>query len=257
MENQKVKNTVSALIIAKNEEKNIEDCLKSVSWADEIIFIDSKSTDATVEIAKKYTDKIIVHDWQGYAYARDLSLKNAACNWIISLDADERVSPELKDEINNLLKKNHNKNGYLIPRRNYFLDKVIKTCFWYPDYQMRFFRKDSASVSMREVHEGFVVKGEHGILKNDLIHFTHQDLFSTFEKINKYSSLEIKEIENSKPVKKMDLIIHPIAAFLNHYISRKGYKDGIHGMMVSIVHAMTNMMRYMKLWEKQNVESKE
>lgn len=252
----KAKKSISALIIAKNEEKNIEDCLKSVDWADEIILVDSKSTDKTIEIAKRYTDKIIEHDWQGYAFARDLSLKNANGEWIISLDADERVSAELKDEIQNLLQQENLKNGYLIPRRNYFLDKVIKTCFWYPDHQMRFFRKDSASVSQREVHEGFVVKGEHGVLKNDLIHFTHQDLHSTFDKINKYSSLEVKEIENAKHVKKIDLVIHPIAAFLNHYISRKGYKDGIHGMMVSIIHAMTNMMRYMKLWEKQNADKK-
>lgn len=257
MEDQIKEIKISALVIAKNEEKNIEDCLKSVSWCDEIILVDSKSTDRTVDIAKKYTDKIIVHDWQGYAFARELSLQNASGNWIISLDADERVSPELKNEIDQLLSQENLKNGYFIPRRNYFLDKVIKTCFWYPDYQMRLFKKESASVSQREVHEGFIVKGEHGKLKNDLIHFTHQDLYSTFEKINKYSTLEITEFINAKPVRKRDLIIHPVAAFLNHFISRKGYKDGMHGMMVSIVHAMTNMMRYMKLWEKQNVTKKE
>jgi glycosyltransferase involved in cell wall biosynthesis len=257
MEDQIKEIKISALVIAKNEEKNIEDCLKSVSWCDEIILVDSKSTDRTVDIAKKYTDKIIVHDWQGYAFARELSLQNALGNWIISLDADERVSPELKNEIDQLLSQENLKNGYFIPRRNYFLDKVIKTCFWYPDYQMRLFKKESASVSQREVHEGFIVQGEHGKLKNDLIHFTHQDLYSTFEKINKYSTLEITEFINAKPVRKRDLIIHPVAAFLNHFISRKGYKDGMHGMMVSIVHAMTNMMRYMKLWEKQNVTKKE
>lgn len=257
MEDQIKEIKISALVIAKNEEKNVEDCLKSVSWCDEIILVDSKSTDRTVDIAKKYTDKIIVHEWQGYAFARELSLENALGNWIISLDADERVSPELKNEIHQLLNQENLKNGYFIPRRNYFLDKVIKTCFWYPDYQMRLFKKESASVSQREVHEGFIVQGEHGKLKNDLIHFTHQDLYSTFEKINKYSTLEITEFINAKPVRKRDLIIHPVAAFLNHFISRKGYKDGMHGMMVSIVHAMTNMMRYMKLWEKQNVTKKE
>lgn len=257
MEDQIKEIKISALVIAKNEEKNIEDCLKSVSWCDEIILVDSKSTDRTVDIAKKYTDKIIVHDWQGYAFARELSLQNALGNWIISLDADERVSPELKEEIQQLLNQENLKNGYLIPRRNYFLDKVIKTCFWYPDYQMRLFKKESASVSQREVHEGFIIQGEHGKLKNDLIHFTHQDLYSTFEKINKYSTLEITEFTNAKPVRKRDLLIHPVAAFLNHFISRKGYKDGMHGMMVSIIHAMTNMMRYMKLWERQNVAKKE
>ena len=254
MKIQENQNTISAIIIAKNEEHNIEDCLKSVDWVDEIILVDSKSTDSTVEIAKKYTQNIIEHDWKGYAFARELSLQKASSDWIISLDADERVSPELKYEIQNLLTKENLDSGYLIPRRNFFLDKVIKTCFWYPDYQMRFFKRENASVSQREVHEGFIVEGKHGVLKNDIIHFTQQDLHSTFEKINKYSSLEVKEMKNSKAVGKIDLLIHPIAAFLNHYISRKGYKDGIHGMMVSIVHAMTNMMRYMKLWEKQNVK---
>lgn len=251
MNNERKK--LSVLIITFNEEGNIRDCLESVKWADEIIVVDAESTDSTVEIAKNYTDKIFIRKWEGYSSQRKFSLEKATYDWILSIDADERVTDELKDEIKNILLNESDVNGYYIPRRNYFLDKVIKSCFWYPDYQLRLFRKKFAYIKERKVHEAFEVFGKTDYLNSDLIHLTHRNLQTAFEKINRYSSYQAEEKINDKKVKLNDLILHPLSAFLNHFISRKGYKDGIYGLMVSLIHMMTNMMTYMKIWELQNI----
>lgn len=243
---------ISAIIIAGNEEKNIRDCLESVKWCDEIILVDSESIDKTVEIAKEYTDKIFIKKWEGFADQKKYLLEKAANEWVLSLDADERVSDELREEVENLLINETQYDGYKIPRESYFLNKKIKHCGWYPDYQLRLFQKSKTQVTERKVHEGFIVDGKVGTLKNNLIHFTHQNIAETISKINSYSTLEAEEKFDKKKVKPLQILTHPIAAFLNHFFSRKGYKEGVHGLMISLIHAMTNMLTYMKLWEMQN-----
>lgn len=247
---------ISAIIIAGNEEENIRECLESVRWCDEIILIDSESKDKTVEIAKEYTEKVFIKKWEGFAVQKRYSLEQAKNEWVISIDADERVSSELKTEIEKLLESETKYDGYKIPRENYFLNKAIKTCGWYPDYQLRLFQKNKTKVTDRKVHEGFIVQGQVEKLQNVIIHYTHQKISETISKINYYSTLEAEEKFEKKIVKPSQIVIHPIAAFLNHFISRKGYKDGVHGLMISLIHAMTNMLTYMKLWEMQNVKKK-
>lgn len=246
---------LSVVIIAGNEEKNIKDCLESVKWADEIIVVDSESSDRTRDIASGYTQKVLVKKWEGFVPAREYSVKMASNDWILSLDADERISDELKVEIREYLKNGLDKPGYRIPRRNYFLNKVIRSCSWYPDYQLRLFNKNYAKLTDRKVHEGFEVSGEVGYLKNDIIHFTHQNITDTIKKINDYSYLQAFEKAKGKKVSAKNLILNPAAAFLNHFIGRKGFKDGIYGMMVSLIHMMTNLLTYMKTWELQNINS--
>jgi glycosyltransferase involved in cell wall biosynthesis len=247
---------ISAIIIANNEEKNIRECLESVNWCDEIILVDSESTDRTVEIAKEFTDKIFIKKWEGFAVQKRFSLEKASNEWVISVDADERVSPQLKNEIEKILDSNAQFDGFKIPRENYFLNKKIKYCGWGNDFQLRLFKKSKAKVTDRKVHEGFIVDGNVGKLDNALIHYTHQKISETINKINHYSTLEAEEKFGKKKVKPLQILTHPIAAFLNHFISRKGYKDGVHGLMISLIHAMTNMLTYMKLWEMQNKKSK-
>lgn len=251
----KDRKTLSVVIITGNEEKRIRDCLESVKWADEIIVVDSESIDRTVEIAREYTDKIFVRRWEGYAPQKQFAIEQATCDWILSLDADERVSPELKLEIEGILATETEYEGFYIPRRNFFLGKWIRSCGWYPNYQLRLFKKGKGCVTKRKVHEGFVVDGKVGYLKGDIIHYTHMELKSTFAKINEYSSLSAEEKAERRIVKGIDLILHPLSAFLGHYIFRGGFKDGVHGLMVSLIHAMTNMQTYMKIWELQNVKS--
>ncbi|CUT04494.1 glycosyltransferase family 2 protein [Candidatus Chrysopegis kryptomonas] len=250
---EKTRKTLSVAIIAGNEEKNIGDCLESVKWADEIIVVDSESKDKTVEIARRYTDKVFIRKWEGYAPQKQFAIEQASCDWILSLDADERVSPELREEIEKILENETEYDGFYIPRRNFFLGKWIKSCGWYPNYQLRLFKRGKARVTQRKVHEGFVVDGKVGYLKGDIIHFTHPTLKETLAKINEYSSLSAEEKAHRKKVKSYDLILHPLAAFLSHYIIKRGFKDGVYGLMVSLIHAMTNMQTYMKIWEIQNV----
>lgn len=243
---------ISAIIITCNEENNILDCLESVKWCDEIIVVDSGSKDKTVEIAEKFTGKIFIKKWEGFAEQKSFALEQASNEWVVSIDADERVSDKLKNEIEKLLEAESRFDGYKIPRENYFLNKAIKTCGWYPDYQLRLFRKSKTKLTGRKVHEGFIVEGKVGKLNNVLFHYTHQRISETISKINNYSTLEAEEKFDKKRAKPSQILTHPIAAFLNHFISRKGYRDGVHGLMISLIHAMTNMLTYMKLWEMQN-----
>lgn len=247
-------NKVSVTIIAFNEAENIEDCLKSVQWADEIIVVDSGSTDATVEISKKYTNKVFFNKWEGFAKQKSFALSLATNNWVLSLDADERVTPELEEEI---LNSNLNgADGYYIWRKNYFLDKAIKYCGWGSDYQLRLFRKDKTKLTDRLVHEGFIVDGKTSRLKNQMIHLTHTDLKKTFSKINDYSTLEAEEKYKRKNINGFTMILYPVIAFIQHYFFRKGFLDGVHGLMVSINHAMTKLQVYMKIWEINKVKRK-
>jgi glycosyltransferase involved in cell wall biosynthesis len=241
---------ISAIVIAGNEEDNIADCLESIRWADEIIVVNSESKDRTVEIARQYTDKVFVRRWEGYASQKKFSLQQANNEWVLSIDADERVSPELRDEILNL--DFSKADGFYIPRRNYFLGKVMRSCGWSPDYQLRLFRKSKTTLSDRMVHERFIVEGKKGNLKNELLHFTHTSLKSTFDKINEYSSLEAVEKSTKIKMNGVRIFFKPIWEFFHHYIIRYGFTDGVHGLMVSIIHAITKVEVYMKIWEIQN-----
>lgn len=245
---------ISAIVIAGNEENNIADCLESVRWADEIIVVDSESRDRTVEIAKRYTDNVFVRKWEGYASQKKYSLEKAGNEWVLSLDADERVSPELFEEIKEL--DFSEADGFFIPRRNYFLNKVIKSCGWWPDYQLRLLRKSKTTMTMRQVHEGFWVDGKKVRLKGELIHYTHTTLTGTLQKINEYSTLEAEEKASRIRVTGLKIFFKPFWAFFQHFVIRRGFTDGVHGLMVSIIHAITKTQVYMKIWEIQNVRGK-
>ena len=248
-------NKVSAVIICTNEEDNIEECIKSISWADEIVILDGGSKDKTIEIAKKYTDKIFVNEWKGFAVQRNYSLSKVNYDWVFSLDADERCPMELESEIKEILIKDTiSYKGFKIPRKSFFLNKWIKHCGWYPDYQFRLFRKEYTKVTNRLVHEGFKVEGDIGILKNDILHYTVKTISDFAARINKYSTLSAKEKVNKKSVTYLDLIIRPPLSFTREYIIKKGFLDGIHGIMVALFNSITNMLTYMKTWELQNIK---
>lgn len=242
----------SVIVITYNEEENIAGCMESVKWADEIIVVDSGSSDNTVAIAKRYTDKVIHNDWQGYAAQKSFALGQAVNEWVLSLDADERATEELSDEIRNAALTDA--DGYYIKRRNYFLDKVVSSCGWDRDYQLRLFRKSKTKLTDNLVHEGFDVKGKVSKLTGELIHYTHTDLKKTFEKINNYSTLEAEEKFKRKKVNGFWIFFYPAIAFIQHYIFRRGFTDGVHGLMVSLIHSMSKMQAYMKMWEIKNVK---
>ena len=242
---------ISVTIITKDEEQLIEDCLQSVGWADEIIVVDSGSKDNTLQIARNYTGSIFFNKWNGFAAQKEYALGLAKNDWVLSIDADERVSNKLKNEIEN--NDFSQFDGYFIPRENYFFRKHITTCGWGRDRQLRLFRKSKTKLTNRLVHEGFEVNGKIGNLKNPVIHFTFNSIDKTISKINHYSTLEAAEkYKSKKNITGGTILSHGISSFLRSFISLHGYKDGVHGLMISIIDSMTTFLTYMKMWELQN-----
>ena len=185
---------LSVIVITKNEESNIRECLTSVCWAEEIVLVDGGSEDQTVELARSLGAKVFERPWDGYGAAKNYALSHCTGEWILWLDADERVTEELANEISQRLRSNDTRfNGFQIARRAYFLGRWMKHSGWYPGHVLRLFRKGTGRFSERKVHEQLVVEGEIGRLKFDLLHFTDPNLFHYFEKFNRYSSLAAEE----------------------------------------------------------------
>jgi glycosyltransferase involved in cell wall biosynthesis len=243
---------LSVTIICKNEEDTIRDCLESAKWADEIIVVDSFSLDKTIEIAKEYTKNIYQKEWEGYAKQRKFALSKATQKWIFPLDADERCSHELKEEILAIIKSENSKPGYRIPRKSFFLGKWIKHCGWYPGYQTRLFLRDKARVADRLVHEGYEIEGEIGFLKSDILHYTVRDITDYMNRVNHYSTLQAIEKSEKKNIKLYDILLRPIATFIQSFIFKKGFLDGIFGLMVTHFDVITNTLTYMKAREIQD-----
>jgi glycosyltransferase involved in cell wall biosynthesis len=242
-------NKISVIIITKNEEQNITDCLNSVKWADEIIIMDAESSDKTIEFAKNFTDKVFIRKWNGYSDQKNYALSLTKNEWVLSLDADERVTDELKNEI--LSSDLSIADGYKISRANYFLGRLIRGCGWSHDYQLRLFIKSKTKVTERMVHEGFIVDGKIAELKSSMLHYSYRKFHDAMNKINKYSTLEAQEKYQHKKVNGFTILLNPFIAFVQFFIFRKGFIDGTYGLLVSIMHAMTKMMMYIKMWELQ------
>ena len=244
-------NKISVIIITKDEEKNITDCLKSVKWADEIIVVDAESTDKTIELAKRFTEKVYTKKWEGYVPQKKYALSLARNDLVLSLDADERITQELKNELINITSDEF--AGYKIRRKNFLLNKEITSCGWGNDYQLRFFLKQKTDLTDRLVHEGFTVNGKIGKLKNPMLHYTFSSFSNYFDKINCYTSLKAEELfKQKKKVGGWTIISHTISAFFLFYITKRGFKDGVYGLIISLLHSVSTMLNYIKLWELQN-----
>lgn len=244
---------ITVTVICKNEEKNIRRCLESAKWADEMIIIDSGSTDSTTKIAREYTSNIEIIDWEGYSHSRKIALGKVRTEWVLPLDADEEITKELKEEILEVIKSGSKEiNGYRIPRKSFFLNKWIKHCGWYPGYQMRLCRTKYTTVADRLVHEGYLIEGKTGTLKNDINHYTVNSIYEFTAKINEYSTLQAIEKASRKKVGFKEIYFNNISAFYQHFIFKKGFLDGVHGLMVSMFDLITNVLTYMKIYEMQN-----
>jgi (heptosyl)LPS beta-1,4-glucosyltransferase len=242
---------ISVIIITNNEEKNIRKVLKSVCWADEIIVVDSESRDKTREIASELGAEVFVRKWTGFADQKKYALSLAKNEWVLSIDADEEITEALKKEIEEL---DENKaDGFYIRRENYYLDKHITSCGWNNDYQLRLFRKAKTEMNFRLVHEGFLVNGITAKLHSTMKHYTFTSIAPELSKINTYSTLEARErMKKKKIVKGKNIFLHALAAFLRDFISQKGYKDGVYGLVISFLSGVTTLLTYTKIWEMQN-----
>lgn len=244
---------LSVILITKNEERNIEACLQSVLWADEIILVDSESTDKTIKIAKKYTTKIFIRKWEGFASAKDFALRQCTHEWVLWLDADERVTNELAQEIQSVVNNpSMLHTGYEVARRAFFLDKWIRHCGWYPGYVVRLFQKSKTEFIHTRVHEKVEVSGTIGRLQSDLLHYTDDNLFHYFFKFNRYTSLAAEDLRQSgRTASLYDLLARPPFMFFKMYVLKLGFLDGMHGFLLSLLSASYVFAKYAKLWELQ------
>ncbi|MFC1485138.1 glycosyltransferase family 2 protein [bacterium] len=242
---------LSAVVITKNEEKNIDICLKHLTWADEIIIVDSESTDKTCKIAKKYTDKIFTAKWQGFAKTKNYAISLAKGDWILSIDADEIVSDELKDEIIKTIKSD-DKHGYYLPRLLYFCGKPVKHGGCYPDYQLRLFKKKSGKFEDIPVHEGVILKGIAGYLKNNILHYSYNTMFEYWDRFNRYTELDAeKKFKKGKKFCYLNIGVFVWELF-KRLILKLGFLDGIPGIFYHINSSMSSFVKYSKLWELEN-----
>jgi glycosyltransferase involved in cell wall biosynthesis len=241
---------ISAILITLNEEKNLEACLESIKWVDEIVIVDCGSRDRTEEIARAYTDRFRHRAWDGFARQKTYALGLASHEWILSVDADERVPAELAAEIRAAVAAG-SRDGYRLKRDNYFLGRLMTGGGWQRDYQMRLFRKSRARMTDRLVHEGFEIDGATGTLEHPLLHHTYPSISDAFAKLNEYTSLEAIEYAGSRRSSGGAVVAHTLSSFLRSYVSRRGYRDGAHGLVLSLVSAAATALLYMKLWETQ------
>jgi glycosyltransferase involved in cell wall biosynthesis len=240
---------ITAVIITKDEEANIARCIEAVrNLAEEVIVIDSGSTDKTAAIAESLGARVFCRDWTGYGPAKQDGIDRASYDWILALDADEVVTSSLKDEIIKTLQKKHEYAGYYIRRKTMFLGRWINYCGWYPDYVLRLFRKSKGSFNGAFVHEKVRLEGPAGRLKSDLLHYSYKNLNQYFEKFNKYTTLGAQEaLDRNKRAGWYDIIFRPPASFFKHYIVKLGFLDGVEGFLISFLSSMAVLTKYAKL----------
>lgn len=242
---------ISAIIITFNEEDNIGDCLKSVDWTDEIIVIDSKSADKTVEIASSFTKNIFFTDNLPYYAKKNLAIEKASSEWILSVDADERVPDELKNEILNTINKPESEyDAYALKRKSFFISKFIKHCGWYPDYVTRLFKKTSgAKFSENLVHEKLIQEGNTGKLNSDLLHYTNRDFEHYLKKLNIYTTYSANEMYSSgKTAGVFDIFFRPAFTFIKMYFLKLGILDGFIGFVLCFLSSIHVFVKYSKLY---------
>jgi (heptosyl)LPS beta-1,4-glucosyltransferase len=243
---------VSVTVITKNEAADIGDALASASWADELIVVDSESTDDTVAIARRYTDRIVVREWPGYPQQKNFAASLASHDWILSLDADERVTPALAAEIRRTLRQEPADKGFHIPRVTRHLGRWIRTTDWYPDPQLRLYDRRSARWTGRFVHESLTVDGRVGRLREELQHFAYRDIAEHMETIERYTTYAARQLhEEGRRAGWLQLAGHPPLAFLRNYVLKRGVADGVPGLIISVMNAYYVFLKFAKLWEVQ------
>src|SRR5947209_12380713 len=246
--------TLSVCIITFNEEANIQRTLESVkNIADEIIVVDSHSTDDTMVLAQSLGAKVFIEEWKGFAPQKNSALAKASCDWVLSLDADEEVSQELAGSIRTLLRSPGPPalNGYRMARRNLYMNRWIRRSGYYPDRKLRLIKRERAQFEDRAVHEDMKMKGATGRLEGDLIHHAYPTLENFIAHANRYSSLGAGMVTGERKVRFsiIDIVVRPWVAFIYRYFFRGGFLDGREGLLVNLTHAVYVSWKYAKAWE--------
>lgn len=241
---------LSVIVIALNEEANIVPCLESVRFADEIVVVDSGSTDRTVELARNFTDRIFSIDWRGFANTKNFALEQASMEWVFSLDMDERVPAGLQEEIIRVVKADGPLAGYKIPRKNHVGGRWIKHLGWYPDYTLRLFRRGQGRFREREVHEEVEVAGPVSFLRTPIEHYSYNNLSEYAARQDRYARLAAREMRKAgrRPFPG-ELIWRPALTFLNFFVLKRGFLEGALGLRLSLQSSRYNFLKYHYLRE--------
>jgi glycosyltransferase involved in cell wall biosynthesis len=249
------KATLTVIIAAKNEEQNIAECIASVKFADEILVLDSGSTDTTVSIAQKAGSKVHHTDWPGYGAQQLRGIRLAKSDWILSLDADERITAELQTEILNAIHEAH-VDGYRLPRSSSFCGQFIKAGGWTPDYTLRLVRRSKAGFTDHFLHAHMTVEGSKADLKNPLIHYSYRTLDDVLEKLNRYSKgAALDAAKDGQTSGLFKAIAKGFWAFFRTYFLRAGFVDGRMGLVLALFNGQTTYYKYLRLYLNQNAQS--
>lgn len=249
----KTRQKITVIVPTFNEEKNIRDCLETVKWADEIFIVDSFSKDKTLEIARNYTDRIVQHEYVNSAAQKNWAIPQATHPWVMIVDADERVTSALREEILGILEKDGaGYDGFYIYRINHFLGKRINHCGWNRDDVLRLFRCDLGKYQEREVHADVILRGKSRHLKNKLLHYTFSSFDQYLKKMARYAEWAAGDRAKKTPkVRWRHLALRPLFRFFKQYILRMGFLDGMEGLILCILASYSVFLKYAKLYERQ------
>lgn len=241
---------ISAAIIARDEADNIADAVKSVSFANQIVVADTGSSDNTVGIARKEGAEVYNINFEGFGFTKNKALEFCTGEWILFIDADERVSPELAENILKAINDRADCDGFLINRLTYFLGKPVRHSGWFPDYLPRFFKKGKGRYSSNLVHEIMEVNGSVKKIDGLLLHYSYKSLDQYLDKLNEYSTLSAREmLARGKKFNLLDLIFRPPAVFFKMYISKAGFLDGFRGFLLAVLSSYHVFIKYAKLYQ--------
>jgi glycosyltransferase involved in cell wall biosynthesis len=245
-----IKLPMSVAIITRDEGAMLPGCLESISFADDIVVVDSESTDETVTIARGFNCRVFVEPWKGFGPQKKSAVEKCRHNWVLVLDADERVPEETRDQIISVIGGTDNADAYSLPIKAYFNGKWIRRCGWWPDEKIRLFRKDTCTVSNRAVHEGVEVRGIQKRLSGPIVHYPMSQIGKVMAKMNLYSSLGAEELlKAGKKASFSKAVMHAMASFTKSYILKLGIFDGGEGFFISFTGAVTTFYKYVKLIE--------
>jgi glycosyltransferase involved in cell wall biosynthesis len=241
---------LSVTVIAKNEERNIARCLESAPFADEIVVVDCGSADRTVEIAARYTGRVIHHDWEGHVKQKQFAADAAAHDWILSLDADEVVSEPLRAAIEKLKLAEPDGDAYRVCRRVFYLGKWIGHAGWYPDRRIRLFDRRRARWGGIDPHDEVLCDGRVRDLAGDLLHYSYRDLSHHLKQIDSYTTIMSRRYwENGRRANLADLLFRPPFAFFKSFVLQRGFLDGWRGLVIASLAAHYDLAKYAKLRE--------
>ncbi|HZI64454.1 MAG TPA: glycosyltransferase family 2 protein [Thermoanaerobaculia bacterium] len=243
---------LSVIVTTFNEEANIAECLESVRWADEVLLVDSYSTDHTLDIARRYPVKVLEREYFGSAAQKNWSIDRVAHDWVLIIDADERVPDALAREILGVLAADPQVNGFYIRRENVFIDKVIRHSGWSTDKVVRLFKRDKGRYPNRRVHADLEIEGPIPILENPFLHYTFRSFDQYFKKFLNYAEWGAAQaFRDGRRAGLIEIGFRPAWRFFRMYVVQAGFLDGLHGLVLCALQAFGVFLKYARLWEYQ------